>query len=124
MGTNMIDFTKTLTHDGIAIVKVRGWLEDYSCPYFLGCMRDLVREGHQEIVIDCESLGLLSSSCLNSLLRARKQVREDSGQIVLANVNTSILEVIGFLGIKRLFGIHSTLEIALSKVRKKTQRQS
>lgn len=119
----MIELKKTMTHDDIAIVKVNGWLEDFSCPFFSGKMEQLIRDGHREIVIDCEDLGLISSSCLNSLIKARKRATKGGGQIVLANVNASILEVIGFLGLTRLFGIYPSVDRALIKVRRKMRRK-
>ena len=120
----MIDVEKTLTHDNIAIVKVSGWLESFSCPYFFGCMEDLTRDGHREIVIDCEEIGLISSSCLNSLIKARQRASKDGGLIVLANVNTTVLEVIGFLGLKRLFGIYPSVDKALIKLRRNIRREN
>jgi len=120
----MIDFEKTLTHDGIAVVKVNGWLEAFTCPYFFGCMEDLSRDGHREIVIDCEDIGLISKSCLNNLIKARQRARKGGGQIVLANVHTSLLEVIGFLGLKRLFGIYPSVDQALIKIRRNLRRQN
>ena len=118
----MIDFNKALTHDDIAVVKISGWLEAFSCPYFFECMEDLINDGHREIVIDCEDLGLISSSCLNSLIKARQKALKGGGQIVLANVNATILEVIGFLGLKRMFGIYPSVDVALIKLRGKLRR--
>jgi len=120
----MIDFVKTVTHDGIAIVKVDGWLESFSCPYFFGCMEDLIRDGHREIVIDCAAIGLISSSCLSSLMRARQRTQKLGGKIVLANVNASVLEAIGFLGLKPFFGVYPTVDQALIQTRRKMRRQN
>ena len=120
----MIDFKKTITNDGIAIVKVDGWLKDFACPYFFGCMEDLIKDGHHEIVIDCSELELISSSCLNSLIRARGRAKKHNGSIVLANVNSTTSEVIGFLGLSRLIGIFPSVDEALLKIRRKLQKTS
>ena len=119
----MIDFESTKTEDGISIVSVEGWFEDFSCRYFLGCMDDFLKEGHREIVIDCENLAAVSSGCLGNLIRAQLRAKRQGGTIVLANVNNSIQEVIGFLGLNRLFGIYSTLDEALLKTRRKFGRR-
>ena len=87
-------------------------------------MEDLNRDGYREIVIDCEDIGLISRSCLNTLIKARQRARKDGGQIVLANVNTSLLEVIGFLGLKRMFGIYPSVDRALIKIRQKMRRKN
>ena len=87
-------------------------------------MEDLNRDGYREIVIDCEDIGLISRSCLNTLIKARQHARKDGGQIVLANVNTSLLEVIGFLGLKRMFGIYPSVDRALIKIRRKMRRKN
>ena len=122
-GESMIDFVKTVTQEGIAIVRVEGWLETFSCPYFFGCMEDLIRDGHREIVIDCEEIGLISSSCLSSLMQARQRTQKQGGKIVLANVNASVLEAIGFLGLKQFFGVYPSVDQALIKIRRKLRRQ-
>jgi len=114
----MIDFKREITYDGIAIVSLEGWLEEFSCPYFSGCMKDLIDDGYDEIIIDCSGLGLISSSCLGSLIRANKRARGRNGKITLANVNSAPLEVIGFLGVKKLFGIYPSVEAALGRARK------
>ena len=119
----MIDFKRTITNDGIAIVRVEGWLEEFACPYFVGCMEDLIKDGHREIVIDCTNLGLLSSACLSSLIKARRRAVKSGGRIILANPNSSILEVIGFLGLKSLFGIYPTCDQALIKIRRRLRKQ-
>ena len=115
----MIDFEKTLTEDNIAIVSVEGRMEDFSCRYFFGCMEDLLQDGHREIVIDCENLGVISNAYLGCLIKAQRRARKQGGAIVLANVNNSVHESVGFLGLNFLLGIHSTLEVALAKTRRK-----
>ncbi|MDA8563337.1 STAS domain-containing protein [Mariniblastus sp.] len=117
----MIDFKKEITPDGIAIVSLAGWLEEYSCPYFSSCMQDLVSDGVEEIVIDCSGLGLISSSCLGSLIRSNKRAK---GRISLANVSSAPLEVVGFLGLKKLFGIYPSVNVAVSRARLRLRHNS
>ena len=119
----MIDFEKKITEDNIAIVNVEGRMEDFSCRYFFGCMEDLLEDGHREIVIDCENLGMISSAYIGCLIKAQRRARRHGGVIVLANVNNSIHEVVGFLGLNRLLGICPTLESALIKTRRKFRHQ-
>lgn len=120
----MIDFNSILTDDDIAIVQVAGRLEAFSCPYFFGCMEDLIIDGHREIVIDCGRIGPISNSCLSSLMKARQKAKKAGGNIVLANVNATVLEAIGFLGLKRLFGVYPSVDHALAKLREKMRRQN
>lgn len=114
----MIDFKREITYDGIAIVSLEGWLEEFSCPYFSGCMKDLIDDGYDEIIIDCSGLGLISSSCLGSLIRSNKRAKGRSGNISLANVSSAPLEVIGFLGVRKLFGVYPSIEAALKRARR------
>ena len=83
----------------------------------------MIKDDHREIVIDCTNLGLLSSACLSSLIKARRRAVKSGGRIILANANSSILEVIGFLGLKSLFGIYPTCDQALIKIRRKLRKQ-
>ena len=114
----MIDFQREVTSDGIVIVRLEGWLEEISCPYFSGCMRDLLDDGFDQIVVDCSNLGLIRSSCLGNLIRSNKRVKQRDGSITLANVNSALLEVLGFLGLTKLFGIYPSVEAAVTRARK------
>ena len=118
----MIDFNRSFTQDGIAIVSVEGQLEDFACPYFFGCMEDLLQEGHREIVIDCDGIGMVSIGCLSSLSNARRHARQQGGSIVLANVNSSILKKVGLPSLSKLFGIYPSLDAALETTRRKLRR--
>ena len=119
----MIDFNSTLTDDDIAVVQVAGQLEAFSCPYFFGCMVDLIGDGHREIVIDCGRIGPISNSCLNNLMKARQKAKKAGGHIVLANVNATILDVVGLVGLKRMFGVYPSVDHALATLRRKMRRQ-
>ena len=119
----IIDFLNTVADDGILIVSDVGWLEDFSCRYLLGCIDDLLKEGHREIMINCQNLGVISSSCLGSLVRAQLRAKTQGSAIVLANVDNSIHEAIGFLGLNRLFGMFTTLGVVLSRTRRKFGRK-
>ena len=120
----MIDFKSTFTEDNIAVVNVLGKLEDFACPYFFGCMEDLLQDGHREIVIDCQGIAMITAGCLRSLFKARRLANKQGGQIVLANVNDSILELIGLPSLKKLFGIYPSLDAALIKTRRNLRRKS
>ena len=120
----MIDFQKEITSDGIAIIRLEGWLEEFSCPYFSSCMQDLINDGIEEIVIDCSGLGLISSSCLGSLIGSNKRAKRRNGSISLANVHSAPLEVMGFLGLRKLFGVHSSVNAALCRARMRMRRKN
>ena len=119
----MIDFKREITPDGIAIVSLEGWLEEFSCPFFSGCMQDLSNEGFDEIVIDCSGLGLVSSSCLSNLVRLNRRAKKQNSAISLANVNSALLEVIGFLGMTKLFGIYPSVDAAVTRARKRRSKR-
>ena len=120
----MVDFEREITPDGIAIVRVGGWLEKFSCPYFAGCMEDLAKDGFKEIIIDCSDLGLISNSCLNNLIRPSNRLKDSNSKVALVDVNTPITKFIGLLGLKKLFGLYSTVEDALIPARKRMSRNA
>lgn len=116
----MIDFQQTVSPDGIATVSIQGRLGNTSCPYFFGCMRDLIDEGVRAIVVDCSELGAISSGCLGRLILARRRIRKNGGSILLANPSSSVLDVIRMMGLSGLFGVYSNVETALQVARHAT----
>lgn len=109
----MFDF-KTRQLNNAAVVSVWGTLDDSNRTYFFDCISDLAREGNARIVIDCEGLGKITSSGLAALVRARQAARTHEGRIFLANVNSSVAEIIHLTRLNKLLAIFPTIEDALA----------
>ncbi len=108
----MIDFETTHLAGGIAVVSVRGSLDDTARDYFFECVSDLIDEGFVRIIVDCAGLGHISSSGLAALIRARSQVQSKDGKIYLTHVEATIADVLALTKLNKLLAIYpSTREL-------------
>ena len=115
----MIDFEITRDRSGVAIVTISGELKASNCGYFFDCVRDLIDEGYREIIIDCEDIGFVSSHAWGKLVAARRSVMKNGGYIYLVYLKSNISEALSLLRLDRLFGIYSSMSIALRKVKRR-----
>ena len=104
----MFDFETRLMSDGIAVVSVKGSLNEEKRQYFFNCVGELFNDGYSRIIIECDGLGFVSSSGLAGLIRARRHVRSRGGRIYLTHLNSTITEILHITKLNKLFAIHPT----------------
>lgn len=104
----MIDFETKQLPGGIAVVSVRGSLDEATRNYFFECVADLIDEGFVNIVVDCDGLGHISSAGLAGLIRARSQVQNKGGKIYLTHVEATIADVLAVTKLNKLLDIYPT----------------
>lgn len=99
-----------------AVIRVSGTLNETTREYFFGCIRDLIRDGIENIVVDCEALGKITSSGLASLLQARNKAQRQRGRIRLSNVNATIAEMLNVTRLNRIFALEPSTNHALKRI--------
>ena len=65
------------------------------------------------LLLDFKNVEHLSSAALGMLITLKNQLREQQGQLVLANINSQIYEVFKITRLNKLFNIHDTTESAI-----------
>ena len=73
----------------------------------------VLAEPAPRLLLDFSNVEHLSSAALGVLITLNRQVIEQRGQLVLANINPQIYEVFKITRLHRLFNIHATTEGAL-----------
>ena len=77
-------------------------------------LRELAATGPSpRLLIDFKNVEHLSSAALGVLITLNRQVGDQQGQLVLANIHPQIYEVFKITRLNRLFNIQSTTEEAL-----------
>lgn len=112
----MFDYETRLIADGIAIVSVRGTLNQETRAYFFECVGGLIEDGYERIIIECHGLGFVSSSGLAGLLKARRRVQAHSGKIYLTHLNSTVTEALQLTKLNSLFAIYPTTRKLLAKL--------
>ena len=112
----MFDFETEKLPGGIAVVSVRGSLDDSNRTYFFGCVEDLIKDGFSQIIVDCDGLGHVSSSGLAGLIRARGQAQAKGGKVYLTHVNATVAEVFNLTKLNKLLALYPTTKELLEKL--------
>lgn len=111
--TLMIEFVYKNFLETTVVVEISGNLNVESRDYFCNFVSELVESGTTHIVIDCQKLGVVSSSGLASLLVARKKAIKNGANISLTHLNSNIARVLEISKLGRLLSIYPTTELAL-----------
>jgi anti-sigma B factor antagonist len=112
----MLDFryeTVGANRDIMAVV-LSGTLDEESCNYLLGCVEDEILDGRRKVILDCGGLGYVSSMGLGTLVRVNSRMKAKGGDVKLAAVRGAVAQVMGVVGLTRLFQIYPTVEGAIA----------
>ena len=118
----MIDFEIENASPTTSIVKVRGVLDDSTRKYFFDCISDLLdrdvaeTEKVQNVIIECNGLGTLSSSGMAALLTSRKNAEKRGTKIYLTHLNSTIAEALRVTKLNALLAVYPTTEELLTKL--------
>ena len=114
----MIDFVTSPISDSAVLVRVGGNLQESNRSYFFDCVGDIVDSGVSHIVVECNKLGLISSSGLAALLLARKKATRKGCKIYLTHLNSVLADLLKITRLGLIFSVYPTTEEALAKFQK------
>lgn len=112
----MFDFTINPLSDSVVVVQVTGRLADLERDYFFSCIGDLVNNGYRYVIVECHGLGLISSSGLAVLLKARKRASKKGGQVYFTHLSSTISEVLEMTKLGRLLAVYPTTESVIESI--------
>ncbi len=102
------------TKDGIEVVDVEGEIDVYTAPRLRELLIDLVNKGHFQLVVNMEKVEFLDSTGLGVLVGGLKRVRAHDGSLDLVCTQERILKIFRITGLTKVFGIHDTVDDAIS----------
>jgi len=123
----MIDFQTDFLSNSIVVIKARGKLDESTRKYFFNCISDLMREADrtgtsQNVIVECNGLGSLSSSGMAALLTARTRIRKGGGKIYFTHLSSSIATALKVTKLNKLLAIYSTTDELLGELAQEDQR--
>jgi anti-anti-sigma factor len=116
MDGDSFEFEVKKMSDGVVILVVKGSLDDKSRSSFFASVQELIAEGFQRVIIDCEGLGFISSSGLAGLVVAKKLSEGNGGKVYLTHLNAMVADVLRLTKLNTLLGIHPTTRELLEKL--------
>ena len=87
-------------HNDITIISLSGEIDLYNTRRITETINQLVEAGKNKVIIDFEKVPYIDSSGIGTLLGGRKKLLEKDGNIVLINVQNSIMEVFKLMQIE------------------------
>ena len=112
----MIDFTTKEISESIVVIELSGKLDEMTREYFFNCVEDVLDGRNRHVIVDCSGLGIIGSSGLASLLRARKQASKNGGGVYLTHVDSMLADMFEKTGLGALLAIYPTTEKLLEQL--------
>jgi anti-anti-sigma factor len=81
------------SHGDQRIVQIRGKITFECCPVLQSQLDAVAADGVREVVIDFKDVPFIDSSGVGEVLRLYKRMREQNGEVVLANPNQKLRDL-------------------------------
>ncbi|MBD3266035.1 anti-sigma factor antagonist [bacterium] len=121
--------TNSIDNLTIQIVHVKGYLDSSTFPQLQTHLQNLIQQGHFRLIVEFGDLNYISSAGLGVLMGMLQEVRNQDGDLKLANMSSKIQHLFDMLGFSRLIRIYDTVEnasqafVADTKTEEKTEEQ-
>jgi anti-anti-sigma factor len=80
--------------EGALVVRLVGEFDRYSERMFLGCIRELLSEGHGEVQFDFSEVRFADTSGLRCLFQAQRQFRREGRQLTLTGLPAGLERIL------------------------------
>ncbi|MCK6605680.1 MAG: STAS domain-containing protein [Ignavibacteriaceae bacterium] len=112
----MAEFNAVLREkDNINIIDVKGFLDAHTAPDLENILTGLINESKFRVVVNFKELDYISSAGLGVFMAYIEQMRENNGDIKLAEMKTQVYNIFDLLGFPILYDILQTETEALNK---------
>ena len=99
----------------ISVLNVHGYLDAHTAPDFENALAKLLQENRFKIVVNLNGLQYISSAGLGVFMGFIEEVRENSGDIKLAEVSQKVFKVFDLLGFPSLYEFYEKASEAIVK---------
>lgn len=105
--------TTEVRPSGLKIVHIDGDLDSMGT-HMVERKFDAALDGDSKrIIVDMDAVSFISSAGMAMLLVRGKRLRQQDGQLVIANASSRVLEVLALAGFNELFSVYPTIEDAV-----------
>ena len=102
--------------DGICILTLRGRLDASSSSEFREKVLQIIEDGTNRVILDCENLEYISSAGLRVVLEATKEIKRNDGKIMLCALKDYIKELFEVAQFDAFLPIKASVEVALKEL--------
>lgn len=113
----MIEFSSYKLDDrDILVVELSGRLDSDTADAFFARLEDEVRNGHTNLIFDCQKLEHISSLGFGMMIRAHSRLQKAGGSVRFARLEGMIAEAFQIVGFHKLFENHSSVKAAAATI--------
>ena len=106
--------------DGVAILAVTGEVDVATAPRLRQQLVEIASSGQDTLIVDLGAVEFLDSTGLGVLVSGLKRFRTQGGELVVVCTRPRIVKVFEITGLTTVFGMHATIEDAISALAKPT----
>jgi len=112
----MAEFSTSVKEMGeISIINLKGYLDAHTAPTLENNFTQLIGNNKFKIVVNFEDLAYISSAGLGVFMAYIENIRENNGDIKLANMSDKVFNIFDLLGFPLLYEIYKHEDEAIKK---------
>ncbi len=101
--------------NGAYIFRIAGRLDSKTSPEFETRVYHAIEKGFVKLIMDCETLGYISSAGLRVILKATKDLKPSRGKLILCTLQEYVKEVFEIAGFDTIIPITAGVGEALEQ---------
>ena len=112
----MAEFSTSIVDKGnISVISLSGYLDAHTAPTLENNFTELIDQNQFKIVVNFKDLAYISSAGLGVFMAYIEKIRDNKGDIKLANMNDKVYNIFDLLGFPLLYEIFKTEDEAIKK---------
>jgi len=110
-------FIKVDKRDNFVILFLKGKLDATTSPDLDNRIKSLVKDGYKKFLCELSGLSYISSAGVGVFSYAKSELIKRGGDIIFANAQKGVLNVINLLGFGKILKFYSTIDDAISSIK-------
>jgi anti-sigma B factor antagonist len=112
----MAEFSTSIKESGeVSIINLKGYLDAHTAPALESNFTELINNNKFKIVVNFQDLAYISSAGLGVFMAYIENIRNNKGDIKLANMSDKVFNIFDLLGFPLLYEIYKNEEEAIKK---------
>lgn len=94
--------------DEVTLIYPRGYINAHTVRIFESEIQNALRQGRFKIVVSCAGLAYIASAGLGAIMGTIEEIRDNGGDLRLAELNETVRNIFEILGFNHLYKIFPT----------------
>ncbi len=104
---------RTVDDRQIEVIHLEGFIDSHTFPEFESALNQSLERGARRFLLNMEGLNYINSTGLGLLMSVYRQVKQESGDLAVANMSEKITNIFNLLGFSRIIKTFASEEEAL-----------